>query len=245
MTEEVEQTEATLPPREERDFVVEEDLKAAPERPEWLPEKYKTPEDLAKAYKELESKLGTKEEDLRNKFMEEIQAEAFKDRPEKVGDYELPDNFSQEATNDEFFQWWANHSFENGYGQAEFAKGLEMFEKAVSQTAPDFDAEMKKLGDNANARVEAAALFARQFFPEEQMPAVERLTETAEGLMALELVMSKLKSPSVNSTSNSIGQVTLDELTSMMKDERYWNQARRDPNFVKQVNEGFQRLHNS
>jgi len=100
-------------------------------------------------------------------------------------DYEIPDNFSEEVTNDEFFQWWANHSFENGYGQAEFAKGLEMFEKAVSQTAPDFDAEMKKLGDNANARVEAAALFARQFFPEEQMPAVERLTETAEGLMEL------------------------------------------------------------
>ncbi len=28
------------------------------ERPEWLPEKYKTPEDLAKAYGELETKLG-------------------------------------------------------------------------------------------------------------------------------------------------------------------------------------------
>jgi predicted transcriptional regulator len=29
-----------------------------PERPTWLPEKFKTPEDLAKAYGELESKLG-------------------------------------------------------------------------------------------------------------------------------------------------------------------------------------------
>ena len=50
----------------ERDFVVAED--AAPARPEWLPEKYNSGEDLAKAYKELESKLGTKEEDLRAKF---------------------------------------------------------------------------------------------------------------------------------------------------------------------------------
>lgn len=31
---------------------------AAPARPAWLPEKFKTPEDMAKAYGELESKLG-------------------------------------------------------------------------------------------------------------------------------------------------------------------------------------------
>lgn len=31
---------------------------ASPERPDWLPEKFKTPEDLAKAYGALESKLG-------------------------------------------------------------------------------------------------------------------------------------------------------------------------------------------
>lgn len=30
------------------------------ERPEWLPEKFKTPADMAKAYKELEQKLGAK-----------------------------------------------------------------------------------------------------------------------------------------------------------------------------------------
>lgn len=34
------------------------DPNAAPSRPEWLPEKFNSPEDLAKAYKELESKLG-------------------------------------------------------------------------------------------------------------------------------------------------------------------------------------------
>ena len=68
MNEEVQETEATteLPPQEERDFVVAEDLEAKTEdRPEWLPEKYKSGEDLAKAYKELESKLGTKDEDIR------------------------------------------------------------------------------------------------------------------------------------------------------------------------------------
>ena len=61
---------ATEAPTEERDFVVAED--SQPQRPEWLPEKYNTGEDLAKAYKELESKLGTKEEDIRSIIIEEI-----------------------------------------------------------------------------------------------------------------------------------------------------------------------------
>ena len=75
MSEEVQETEATteLPPQEERDFVVAEDLETkTEERPEWLPEKYKTGEDLAKAYKELESKLGTKDEDIRAELLKEI-----------------------------------------------------------------------------------------------------------------------------------------------------------------------------
>ena len=53
------ESESTEPAAAEpRDFVVAEDTQ--PERPEWLPEKYNTGEDLAKAYKELESKLAVK-----------------------------------------------------------------------------------------------------------------------------------------------------------------------------------------
>lgn len=35
----------------------------APDRPQWLPEKFKSPEDMAKAYSELEKKLGGKQEE--------------------------------------------------------------------------------------------------------------------------------------------------------------------------------------
>ena len=110
MSEEVQQTEATtetateLPPQEERDFVVAEDLETkTEERPEWLPEKYKTGEDLAKAYKELESKLGTKDEDIRSQVLKEIEEESFKDRPESVGDYQLPDSIEPEDVADSDF----------------------------------------------------------------------------------------------------------------------------------------------
>ena len=237
--------EQGLPPAEERDFVVAEDLEQpSNERPEWLPEKYKTGEDLAKAYKELESKLGTKEEDFRAKFMEEIQTEAFKDRPETAGDYQLPDFVDQEqAVDNDLLRWWSEHSFENGYSQDEFQKGLEMYMQASMADVPDPDVELQKLGDNANARVEAAALFANQFFTEEHMPAIERLTETADGLQALEFIMEKMKSPSVNVDSNPVGQITEEGLRAMMEDERYWHPARRNNDYIKEVNDGFQKLY--
>jgi len=48
----------------------------APARPEWLDEKFKSPEDLAKAYKELEAKLGTQEKP------EEKKTEGDEQKPE-------------------------------------------------------------------------------------------------------------------------------------------------------------------
>lgn len=40
------------------------------ERPEWLPEKFKSPEDMAKAYGELESKLGADKEEVTEEAVE-------------------------------------------------------------------------------------------------------------------------------------------------------------------------------
>ena len=236
----VESTE--LPPQEERDFVVAEDLQQEA-RPEWLPEKFKTPEDLAKSYNELSTKLGAKEEDLRNKFIEELNQEAYKDRPASAGEYQLPESLEEDSiTDSEIVQWWANHAYDNGFSQDEFADGLNRIMAAASADIPDIDEERKKLGDNASARIEAAALFSNKFFPEEHMPSIERLTETADGLMALEFIMDQLKSPQVNAASTPVDQITIDSLQSMMQDERYWNPARRDMNYVKQVDEGFQKL---
>ena len=247
MNEEVtEQPEATseLPPKEERDFVVAEDLETKVDRPEWLPEKYKTGEDLAKAYKELESKLGTREDDMRQKFIDELNEEAYKDRPETANDYKIPESIDEKAAlDDEVFQWWAKHSYENGFSQQEFEDGINMVMKTINANMPDLDAEMEKLGDNAEARIEAVALFTKQFFPEEHMESIEILAETANGIKTLEFLIEKMKSPSVNNESDPVDQITEDSLKAMMSDERYWNPARRDMGYVRQVDEGFQKLH--
>ncbi len=214
------------------------------DRPEWLPEKYNSPEDLAKAYKELESKIGAKEEDLRTQIMEELQKEAYSDRPESPGHYQLPEGIDiEEAANSDLLKWWSDHAYENGYGQEEFQKGIEMYTQSIGASQPDLEAEEAKLGDNASSRIEAASLFANKFFPQDAIPAVERMCESADGIIALEAIMEAMKDGSYSGDTNPTSGVSEADLRQMMNDPRYWSQKDRDPAFVKQVEEGFRAVY--
>jgi len=239
----------TPAPETVNDQITDSVTQAAPQqtdssqRPEWLPEKYKSPEDLAKAYKELEVKLGSREEDMRKKLMEELQAEAYKDRPPSAGEYSLPDFVNEEeAVNSDLLQWWADQAFENGYSQAEFEKGIEIYMKSMP-APPDLEAERGKLGDNANQRIEAASMFATKFFPKETLPAIERLCESAEGIIALEVMMEAMKDGSFTQAANPASGMSEADLREMMKDERYWNAAKRDNDFIKKVDAGFKKIY--
>ena len=155
----------------------------------------------------------------------------------------LPDSIDDEmATDNPLLQWWANTAFENGYSQDEFAEGIEMYVNAVNADVPDYDAEIEKLGDNASARTEAASLFANQFFPEEMLGAVERMCETAEGIMVLEHVMDAMREGGPSNGAVEVSRETEADLRQMMLDPRYHDPARRDPTFVKQVDDGFKRM---
>ena len=213
-------------------------------RPDWLPEKFSSAEDLGKAYNELSSKLGTKEEDLKASWQEEMQKEAYADRPATKGDYLLPESIDPEtAVDSPLLDWWSEHSFESGLGQEEFQKGIELFTEAMGQGQPDIEAETKLLGDAATDRIEAVSLFANQFFPEESLNAIERMCETAGGIVALEHIMEKMKGPSFAGDSAMTSQITDDSLRTMQKDERYWNPQKRDPAYVSQVDQAYRKLY--
>ena len=206
--------------------------------------KYKTPDDLAKAYKELESKLGGKEDDLRSKLMEEIKEEAFKDRPESSGDYILPDTVDSEtAVDNELLQWWSEHAFENGYGQEEFTKGIEMYMSAIGNSGPNLDDEAAKLGENSSDRINSVNMFANKFFPKEAFPAIERMCETHEGVLALEHIMSSLKEDNFSGSTEPTAGITQQDLEEMMRDERYHNPAKQDRYFIEEVRKGYQQLY--
>tara|TARA_R110002153_G_scaffold3264_6_gene16044 strand:+ start:2931 stop:3659 length:729 start_codon:yes stop_codon:yes gene_type:complete len=240
MNETVEAEVTEAPVEAERDFVVAED--AEPARPEWLPEKYKTGEELAKAYKELSSKLGGKEEEIRKAYAEELQVEAYKDRPESVGDYQLPESVDTDsAVDNELLQWWSDHAFENGFGQSEFEKGIEMYAQAVGGNQPDLEAEASLLGENAQDRIESASMFANKFFPEESLPAIERMCESHEGIIALEAIQEAMKDGSFSGDLAPPSSLTEDGLKEMMQDPRYW--SKNDPSFVREVEAGYKKLY--
>jgi len=210
----------------------------ADSRPEWLPEKFNTPEDLVNSYSSLESKLGKGETELRESIMNEIESEAFANRPEKAGDYTLPEGMDELAT-DPNIEWWSNFAWENGFSQDEFNEGLSR----MMPPQPDLDAEIEKLGDNANARIEAVALWSQKNLPAEFEQEVMRMGETAEGVQLLEHFMSALSSGSVSGDATTPTVLGKQELESMMKDPRYWDNTRRDPAYVRQVDEGFAKLY--
>ena len=213
------------------------------ERPEWLPEKFNTPEDMAKSYTSLSTKLGEKEEEVRERLMSELSEQASEGVPASVGDYELPDYLNEEeAIESETLKSWADHCFENGYTHDEFKKGIDMYMSAFPNET-DLEAESERLGDNSESRIEAAALFANKFFPEETIPAIERMFESAEGVVAMEAIMEALKDSSVSEQTNISSNFNEIELQEMQKDERYWNPAKRDNNFVNQVNDGYKKLY--
>ena len=216
---------------------------AAPDPLAALPEKFKSIDDLVESYSNLESKIGAKEETFRDQFMKEMEEQAYANRPADVGDYVLPDSIDDEmATDNDLLQWWAKTAFENGYSQDEFAEGVEMYAQAINADVPDYDAEVAKLGDNASARTEAASLFANQFFPEEMLGAVERMCETAEGIMVLEHVMEAMREGGPSNGAVEVSRETEADLRQKMLDPRYHDPARRDPTFVKEVDDGFKRI---
>lgn len=204
--------------------------------------KYKTPEDLESAYKSLESKIGEKEEAIRERLKEEM-SQPKEGVPQSAGEYELPDFVDEsEAVDNEALKNWAEYCHDQGYSHDEFQKGLEIYMNSMP-SEPDLEAEALRLGDNATARIESASLFANKFFPEEALPAIERMCETADGIIALEAIMTAMKEPSVTGSTEVSGSLNEASLNEMMRDERYWNPRVRDDNFVKQVDAGFKKLY--
>ena len=69
------------------------------------------------------------------------------------------------------------------------------------------------------------------------------MCETADGIIALEAIMSKMQDPSVSDQTNITSNFDEVELIEMMKDPRYSSHNQRDSNYVKMIDEGWQRLY--
>ena len=216
---------------------------AEPTRPEGLPEKFNTWEDMAKSYSEIESWKGKKEEDIKAGLLQELETEAYSNRPATSGDYQIPEILDDgEAATNPLLKWWADYSWENGLSQDEFNEGITKWAEFTGSDQPDLEAVKKSLGDNANARVEAVQLFMNKVFPDDMQDAVAVLGTSAEGIKALELIQRSMQQTNVNPQASAPAKTTIEDLMAKMKDPRYYDPARRDRAFVQEVTDGFKRI---
>jgi len=131
-------TEATTEAPAEDQVETTEQSAEADAAEQLLAGKYKTAEDLESAYKSLESKIGEKEDAIRERLKEEM-SQPKEGVPLSAGEYELPDFVDEsEAVGNEALKSWSEHCFENGYSNEEFQKGLELYMNSMPQE-PDLE----------------------------------------------------------------------------------------------------------
>lgn len=156
------------------------------ERPEFLKEKYKTIEDQAKAYVELEKKLG-----------------AHTGAPES---YELPEGLTEDS---ELVKAAIETAKELGINQQAFDKMLELatVNSQVTQEVSQ-QVEMEKLGEKAGERLQAVENFLTNKFEgdSEGFEKVKNLVTTAESVQIIEALMSAGKPAGLPTETDGAGQ---------------------------------------
>ena len=157
---EIEPVDETVETPEEQQ--AEPQAEEATERPEWLPEKFKSAEDMAQAYAELEKRMGqgTKEVE-ETEQPEEQQEEQTDDNKEEVGDY----NEAVVEASKEFFE---NDGKLEGIGlPRDLVDSYAAGQQALLQSE---EAQIKGVaGDNYDAMAE----WANEHLPQEEIDAFD------------------------------------------------------------------------
>ena len=192
-----------------------EDVVDTPEnpddRPEWLPEKFKTPEDLVKAYNEMGAKIREKTEPPDSYEL-------------KVGDSENPEAVDLTENDVAAFK-------EAGLTNDQAQKITEYFYESVMPDIVQAKADIEKqqlaqewnLGADSNEFTQQLAkvkAWAQQNMPE---AAVTELSRTAKGVATLASLMEQGAASHRAVGDNSSPRPDRKQLNDLMNDERYWN----------------------
>lgn len=219
---EVTSTESVETPTEssEPTWWIDDNLPGVGDRPEWLPEKFKTISDMSKSYSELEKRFGTapKEYDF-------SKAEGWLD----VGS-DIAKNIAAAAK-------------EKGVPQDFMDTVLENIGQQLQSETIDFATEKAKLGDNADERLSQLNTFYKSKVGEDAFKALADSMQTAESIMALEKVMDMVndnmtKVPGDNESSS--GGETLEEIQQEIS--KNFEKYKEDPKYRAEMQRKFEKV---
>jgi|TARA_X000001382_G_C3176109_1_gene181027 hypothetical protein len=223
--------------------------------PSYVPEKFWNKdlnevnvEEMGASYKALEKRLGQRTDELAGTIREEVLADIKGQAPDayEIKMPELPDGVQVDVDPEQpLLQWWQETAKSKGLSNEDFNKGIEAFVQNEISGLPDRDTQINLLGENATQRIESADLWAKKNLSESSYAAMANIASTADGVKAIEEIMSLNKDAPIPSTETKI-DVSLDplDLRSMMNDERYWKDGAKDPAYIKKVTDLYEKYAN-
>tara|TARA_R100000951_G_scaffold103331_1_gene95903 strand:+ start:641 stop:1393 length:753 start_codon:yes stop_codon:yes gene_type:complete len=204
-------------------------------------------ENLASSYNTLESKLGSRTEDLTKQIRTDLETERLSKVPEtyKLTVPELDENTKVSISEEmPIVQWWGKTAREAGLTQEQYDSGVQAFVENATANLPNPELEKQKLGDAGRERVEAANMWSKKHLSPDAYNTVSSFAATADGVKALEEVMKLTKDSSMPTSQTQVDvSANIDDLKSMLNDPRYYDSARRDPSYVKRVTELYEKAY--
>ena len=220
-------------------------------RPDYIPEKFwdadeEKPkvEELGRGYLELERFVGKKRDEIRDEVINQYEQELNVNRPEDADKYIA--SFSEESRfhevqdkidyADPLLSLWRETAYKAGLSQGEFSNGVEAY---LHSSIPEVDveAEIAKLGENGQARMEAVEMWASKNLEQDEYEGLARLATSAENIVALEKLMKANNSTVRQTFGEDAVSLKPDrtDLNTAMNDPRYWDPAKRDEGYVRKV----------
>ena len=202
-------------------------------RPEWLPEKFKTGEELAKSYEELQKKFSQ-------------------------GKHKAPDDYDQSVftqagipEDDELYATYREWAKDNGISQDAFdqlaGKFIELAGAETEQAEINYQEEYKKLGPNADATIKsmttwAQSLVSKGIWGQDDFDEFKIMGGTAQGIKALQKLRAYYGDKPIPIDVGPVdGAPSKDELQSMIGKPEYQT----DPAYRAKVERLFEQVYGS
>ena len=168
-----EKAPSEIEPTEESktDEVVETTEEQAPteERPEWLPEKFSSAEEMAKSYSELEKKLGQPEQQAEDEEQPQQQEEETNDDNQEAGNY----NEAVVEASQEFFQNDGQLSEETYKKLEEVGLPRDLVDSYAAGQQALMQSEESEIKGVAGGQYDQMAEWANEHLPSEEIDAFD------------------------------------------------------------------------
>lgn len=215
------------------------------ERPDWLPTKFETPEQLAVSYAELEKSYHTRRDDIKTEVLNELSQEHDANVPAAPGDYSMEleiDGEKMDIPETPMTSWFRDKAHSLGLAQDQFSEIMSEYIQMEQLTGPAWEQESQVLGEHAEKRLERVDAWAGANLSPEAYQVFAKIPASAEVVQLYEELMELNGQPQFNMVdSNSFQEeITEADLKSMQQDPKYWREQ--DPAFIAKVRAGFDRL---